>query len=189
MDPHYDIELLWDTIPQHEDLRQLVRDYRAEIRGAKLAVDDPNTAAPDAVPGVAATARYVGTAACLDCHPQAAKVWQSSAHAHAFRSLVKPGADADPHCVGCHTIGFSKPGGYVRSMGETKLIDVGCESCHGPGSEHLDRYLHQKPTRFKFRPLGAGDCVSCHYGEFSRPFDWDSFWPPIAHGKEPEPSQ
>ena len=36
-----------------------------------------------------------------------------------------------------------------------------------------------------FRPLDAGDCKKCHYGEFSRPFDYEVFWPHIYHGKEP----
>ena len=35
-----------------------------------------------------------------------------------------------------------------------------------------------------FRPVGAGDCQKCHHGEFSRPFDYATFWPDIAHGKE-----
>jgi hypothetical protein len=26
--------------------------------------------------------------------------------------------------------------------------------------------------------------VKCHYGEFSRPFDWNEQWPLIKHGKE-----
>jgi hypothetical protein len=48
----------------------------------------------------------------------------------------------------------------------------------------VDRHLHGKPNRFEFRPLGPGDCTSCHHGEFSRPFDWEKFWPEIEHFKE-----
>jgi hypothetical protein len=186
LEPEYDIQLLWDHIPQHAELRAMVREYRTEIRHTRLAVDDPNTVDPDAIPGVATAARYVGSAACRECHPQAFQTWEKSPHARAFKSLVGPAADADPHCVGCHTIGFGKPGGYLRAYTDTKLTDVGCESCHGPASEHLDRYLHHRPNHFKFRPLGAGDCIACHYGEFSRPFDWQTFWPPMAHGREGE---
>ncbi len=68
-------------------------------------------------------------------------------------------------------------------MGSASLVDVGCESCHGPASEHIARYVDGKPSNFKFRPLGPGDCKTCHYGEFSRPFEWDKFWPGIGHGK------
>ncbi len=183
--PNYDIQLLWDTIPQHEELRAMVRDYRSEIRRTPLAIDDPNAVDPDAIPGVAVTARYVGSTTCVKCHAQAYEIWQKSGHSRAFETLVKTESDADPHCISCHTTGFGRPSGYRRPLGGESLVDVSCESCHGPASEHLARYQDGKPTSFKFRPLGPGDCISCHYGEFSRPFEWDVFWPGIAHGKEP----
>jgi hypothetical protein len=34
------------------------------------------------------------------------------------------------------------------------------------------------------RALGAGDCLKCHHGEFSRPFVWEQFWPVVQHGKD-----
>lgn len=184
LDPSYQIEMLWDNIPQAEEFLALGRGYRDEIRKTPLAVDDPNTADPDAIPGVKPSATFVGSASCQSCHPKSHETWSKSGHAHAFQTLVDKGSDADPHCVKCHTVGFGQPGGYRRPMGSSSLTDVGCESCHGPASEHLDRHLHGKPTNFKFRPLGPGDCKSCHYGEFSRPLDWDTFWPGISHGKE-----
>jgi hypothetical protein len=182
-DPAYDIQLLWDEIPQHEDLLGMVREYRTEIRNTPLAIDDPDAKDPNAIPGVTTEATYVGSAACKTCHAGAHEVWEKSGHAHAFETLVKSGSDADPHCISCHTVGFGKPSGYRRPMGSGSLVDVGCESCHGPASEHIARYVHGKPSTFKFRPLGPGDCKSCHYGEFSRPFEWDEFWPGIEHGK------
>jgi len=98
--------------------------------------------------------------------------------------LLRKGADADPKCIGCHTIGFGTPSGYRRDFGASKLVDVGCESCHGPGSLHVRQQQGDATISFKFRPLGAGDCQKCHHGEFSRPFDLDTFWPIIAHGNE-----
>jgi hypothetical protein len=103
--------------------------------------------------------------------------------------LVAKKADADPKCIGCHTVGFATPSGYQRAFSGAKLTDVGCESCHGPGSLHVQEHKSAPPgtaapVNFKFRPLAAGDCQKCHYGEFSRPFDWDEFWPKIQHGKE-----
>ena len=62
--------------------------------------------------------------------------------------------------------------------------DVGCESCHGPGSEHVAQRHSGEKVLFKFRPLGEADCTTCHHGEFSRPFKWEYFWPAIKHGKE-----
>jgi len=184
VDPVYQIQLLQEEIPQNDELRALVRDFRSTIRNTPLAVDDPQAVDPDAIPGVTATATYVGSASCQGCHPQAHEIWQKSGHAHAFETLVKTGSDADPHCIKCHTVGFGRESGYRRPLGVDSLVDVGCESCHGPASEHLAKHVDGKPSAFKFRPLGPGDCKSCHYGEFSRPFVWKAFWPDIAHGKE-----
>ncbi len=184
VDPSYQIQLLEEEIPQDEELRALVRDFRSTIRDTPLAVDDPHAVDPDAIPGVSATATYVGSASCQGCHPQAHEIWQKSGHARAFETLVKSGSDADPQCIKCHTVGFGRESGYRRPLGVDSLVDVGCESCHGPASEHLAKHVEGKPSSFRFRPLGPGDCKSCHYGEFSRPFIWKEFWPGIAHGKE-----
>jgi cytochrome c554/c'-like protein len=180
-----EIRLLHDRIPQDASLRELMQSYREEIRHARLAVDDQNVLAADAVPGVRTVAGYVGTEKCLACHPNAAAVWKASAHAHAFATLIDRKADADPKCIGCHTTGFGIALGYRRELGATRLVDVGCESCHGPGSLHVRQRDGDRSVDFTFRPLATGDCARCHYGEFSRPFDWDQFWPVIKHGSEP----
>lgn len=185
-EPSFSIDMLWERIEQDEKILALIEQYLDEIRNTELAIDDPEALDPDSIPGVKPTAHYVGTASCRDCHPKAYQVWKNSGHAHAFETLVKKGSDADPHCIACHTVGFGKHSGYRRAMTDNRLLDVGCESCHGPASEHIARYKHGEANSFQFRPLGPGDCKSCHYGEFSRPFVWESFWPAIKHGKESE---
>ena len=181
-----EIRLLHDKIPQDAGFRQLMQDYRAEVRHTKLAVDDPNNLSADMVPGVRTAATYIGTDKCLACHPSAAKAWAASAHAHAFKTLIDRGADADPKCIGCHTIGFGSPSGYRREFGAARLVNAGCESCHGPGSLHVREEAGDASIHFTFRPLDAGDCKKCHYGEFSRPFNWNEFWPLVKHGNEPQ---
>ena len=182
-----EIRLLHDKIPQDAGFHRLMQDYRAEVRQARLAVDDPNNLSADMVPGVRTAATYVGTDQCLDCHPSAAAVWAKSAHAQAFKTLISRGADADPKCIGCHTVGFGSPSGYRREFGASRLVNAGCESCHGPGSLHVREEAGDASIHFTFRPLAAGDCQKCHYGEFSRPFDWTQFWPLVRHGNEPQP--
>jgi len=52
---------------------------------------------------------------------------------------LPPKYRSDPLCLACHITGYGKPGGYVASTPEEireDLLDVGCEACHGPGSEH-----------------------------------------------------
>ena len=180
-----EIRLLHDKIPQDRTFRQLAQDYRDEVHRTKLAVDDPSKAGADMVPGVRAAASYVGSQRCVECHKTTGALWAKSGHAEAFATLVDRKADADPKCVSCHTIGFGSVSGYRREFGAGKLVNVGCESCHGPGSLHVRRHDGDKTIDFAYRPLGAGDCQKCHFGEFSRPFDWDEFWPLIKHGKEP----
>ncbi len=148
-------------------------------------MDDPARALAGRVPGVRASTDFAGTETCLACHPSAAAAWQDSGHARAFDVLVARGADADPSCVGCHTVGFGAPGGYRREFADTRLTQVGCESCHGPGARHVEERRAGGPVTFQFRPLGPGDCQKCHHGEFSRPFDYEQFWPHVRHGKEP----
>lgn len=181
-----EIRLLHDKIPQDPSFREMMQSYREEVRHTRLAVDDPNNLSADMVPGVRTVATYVGTDKCLACHKTAAAAWTMSAHAHAFGTLIDRKADADPKCIGCHTVGFGEPSGYRREFGAGKLVDVGCESCHGPGSLHVREKAGDTSVNFTFRPLDAGDCQKCHHGEFSRPFVWDQFWPLIKHGKEPQ---
>lgn len=179
-----EIELLHDKIPQAPEFQKLAQQYRGEIRRTPLALDNPNLLQADAIPGVRTTANYVGSETCVKCHQTAGEIWEHSAHAHAFDALVQRGADADPNCISCHTIGFGTSSGYRREFTGQKLVNVGCESCHGPGSLHVRQKEGDASIAFMFRPLDAGDCRKCHFGEFSRPFDWNEFWPLIQHGKE-----
>jgi hypothetical protein len=180
----FDIVLLHDQMPQDQALRTENDAYRALVRQTKLMVDDVARTRPDEVPGVRPAAKYAGTESCATCHAGAAQKWHGTAHAQAFISLASHNSDADPTCIGCHTVGFGTATGYRREYAGKKLTDVGCESCHGPGSEHVAQRQSGEKILFKFRPLGEADCTACHHGEFSRPFKWEYFWPAIKHGKE-----
>jgi hypothetical protein len=181
-----DIVLVSDAIPEDAAIRALATAYRAEVRTARLAIDDPASLQGDTVPGVKAAATFVGSQACAGCHPGATQAWAATGHAHAFATLVEAGADADPHCIGCHTVGFGSASGYRREFKDTQLVDVGCESCHGPGSRHVAERAAGGEVLTHFRTLAGGDCRKCHHGEFSRPFDYEKFWPLVRHGKEPK---
>jgi len=186
---NFDIVFLSEEIAQDRALLAQTQAYRDEIRHARLDVDkvgEQGDRQGNAVPGIAPAASYVGSEKCATCHASAYKTWENTGHHRAFAALAARGSDADPSCIACHTVGFGTPSGYQRAYAGKKLAGVGCESCHGPGSEHVRQHQSGKEVLFKYRPLGAADCVSCHYGEFSRPFDWETFWPKIKHGKEPK---
>jgi len=180
-----DVMLVSDKIPESPEIRKLAGQYRDEVRRTKLSIDDPAHLQDDLVPGVKSAATYVGSQSCAVCHAGAARVWEATGHSHAFQALLGAGADADPNCIGCHTVGFGTPSGYRREFGQSWLTDVGCENCHGPGSVHVAQHQAGKEVTSHFRKLGPGDCQKCHHGEFSRPFEWKAFWPAISHTKEP----
>jgi hypothetical protein len=92
-------------------------------------------AAPDAKP---VTATYVGSSACVSCHAPAAAFWRATKHARALASLEAANRGKSAACVGCHVTGFGQPGGTADlEIATTRLRDVGCEACHGPGSAHV----------------------------------------------------
>ncbi|NNE92183.1 MAG: hypothetical protein HKN23_11095 [Verrucomicrobiales bacterium] len=190
IEPEGTVTLMEDLIEEDPVIRQFSTNYRDEVAKVILAIDNPEGDSADRVPGVKPPATYVGSEACAGCHPKAYEVWSKTGHAHAFDSLNYRDSKMDPSCVKCHVVGFGEPGGYLRSMAEErKLINVGCESCHGPGSEHVKVRSTASPGEevlLKMRPVGSGQCTQCHYGEFSRPFNWEEFWPHIQHFKESE---
>ena len=179
-----EVQLVHDQVAEEMAIAELAKNYRDQIRKVRLDVDDPSKSGDDFIPGIRATATFAGSESCANCHPGADHAWRETGHARAFSTLVKNGADADPNCIACHTVGFGTPGGYRREFAGTKLTDVGCESCHGPGSRHVTSRLAGDAEAGRMRPLGTGDCQRCHHGEFSRPFEWKEFWPLVKHGKE-----
>ena len=116
---------------------------------------------------------YVGNAICGGCHPAAQSSWEKSAHAHAIDTLTKERRAHDPSCLRCHTTGFLHPGSTLTP----ETANVGCESCHGPASGHIQRPLND----YGKLPASGAACVACHTLDNSPDFIWEDYWPPIAH--------
>lgn len=119
---------------------------------------------------------YSGNDVCGVCHEQELATWQFTAHATAFDTLVTHGADRRTDCIGCHVVGFEKPGGYDFTRRPTQLENVGCESCHGRGGPHLSPDF-VKAGRYETV------CASCHNPTHSLGFDYATFHPRISHTK------
>jgi predicted CXXCH cytochrome family protein len=63
-----------------------------------------------------------------------------------------------PTCDGCHSVNYD-----VRTKSVTEW-NVGCERCHGPGSEHVARPSRaniQNPARMDY-VRGNDTCIQCH---------------------------
>jgi peroxiredoxin len=85
-------------------------------------------------------ASFVGSNACGSCHTAEFETWGTSPHAHALASLVGQKQSNDAACLLCHTTGYGRDGGLSEGADANThpdLARVGCESCHGPGSDHI----------------------------------------------------
>jgi peroxiredoxin len=86
------------------------------------------------------SAPFVGSAACRDCHGAEYETWSAQPHARALASLAAKGESANAECLGCHTTGYEAEGGFPAGGSadlHPGLVGVGCESCHGPGGDHV----------------------------------------------------
>jgi hypothetical protein len=160
--------------PESEIIRTYMSWYRERVITEEiLAGMVEKLDAPDGAP-------YIAQESCILCHEEAYRVWAESTHAHAYETLVKAEREYDPECLSCHTVGFGYKTGF-RSVEETPaLLDVGCESCHGPCSDHVAT-AGRAPT-----PLTI-DCTTCHNMEHSTEFLEEEYWPEIECLPDGEP--
>jgi hypothetical protein len=148
--------------------------------------------------------KFVGSAACADCHTKAAAVWEKTTHSHAYETLANldPARSFDAECLSCHVVGWRPQAfdrftsGFVSHEATKHLIGVGCENCHGPGSAHVDVELENvkvdAATRTKLRQEmvlklehAERACHECHDLDNSPAFDFKTYWPKIEHpGKD-----
>ena len=117
-------------------------------------------------------AGYVGSLACRSCHEIEHDWWAATKHGRAYATLVDRHKEFNLSCVGCHVTGYMDPGGStVTHLGsEGVLKDVGCESCHGPGSLHS-----QDPEVGVTLDPPQGVCIECHNPEHSDTFNYTSY--------------
>jgi hypothetical protein len=152
-----------------------------------------------AVPGVAPT--FVGTEKCKKCHESAYDIWKDSKHAHAYETLEKAKGPSlrqhDAECIACHVVGFGYETGYTNAERTPHLKDVGCESCHGPGSEHVKNSRDEKwypllnPWKPKENETAAEKdlrqlridkfCQSCHDLDNDVKYSFKKRWPDVDH--------
>ena len=123
-----------------------------------------------------AASDYVGSEACLACHKESHAVWAQSGHARAWAALTATNDHKDPECVGCHVVGWGVAGGFDPVA--LTPVDVQCETCHGPGGDHI-RIMKPTPAG----KLGERFCIKCHDLENSPKFEFETYWPKIAHSK------
>ncbi len=76
----------------------------------------------------------LGDAVCAECHKKETKSFQKDAHASAMKTLKARGSQQDVNCVSCHATAKNTP---APTAADYYGGGVGCESCHGPGEQHV----------------------------------------------------
>jgi hypothetical protein len=126
---------------------------------------------------------YTGSESCKGCHEHEDEYekWSQKAHAHAYATLERVGSQFDPECVTCHVVGMEYESGFVSEQKSSHMKNVGCENCHGPGSEHIRTKGDTALTEPK------SGCTDCHTPEHSGEYagNEDYFLEKIVHWREP----
>jgi hypothetical protein len=164
-----------EDLPKDPELIGLYRMYQEIVRGERLL--EGHLKVP--LPG---TLEYISSAECQECHEQEFGIWHTKGHAHALATLEAVGSDHDPECVLCHVVGLDYDTGFISGEETPELRDVGCEVCHGPGSEHAR-------TEGKLKmPEPKWDCLKCHTPEHSGGFAGheEEYQEKIRHWQEPK---
>ncbi|HEU4699760.1 MAG TPA: cytochrome c3 family protein [Gemmatimonadales bacterium] len=109
---------------------------------------------------------------CGGCHVAHQRDWKGTPHAGAYKTLTDLGSEAQPFCFNCHTVnGRGNKSDSTAKVGwnqvqDSSYHDVQCESCHGPGFQHV-----QSPDTPGNVPLAhvsmddsSASCAACHSG-------------------------
>ena len=156
---------LTQEVSESEPIRQLLTDFYQ------------STAAENSTQGVVLFAEqlleqqpengYTSATACQRCHEQEYLQWSATRHAFAYETLLKKERYFDAGCVSCHTTGFGYATGFQIGDSDSTLKGVQCETCHGPGKQHVGN-----PKKSNIRS-GADTslCLQCHDTKHSPGFD------------------
>ncbi len=127
---------------------------------------------------------------CGNCHAGHQAAWSTTHHSEAFATLVSSG-HATAACYSCHTVNqngnaITTPAGWNVTP-DSGYKDVQCESCHGPGTEHVKKtetVANWPLARLSLSTAGAS-CAACHTGVHT-PFAEQ--WASSGHAKLESPA-
>ena len=155
-------------------------DCAPKVQAAKLAYDKAvgahNLAAAKgetAPPVSKGQAGYAGVEECSYCHADQVAFWKTTSHARAWETLTSREKQFNRECIGCHVTGWQKPGGSVLGDHD-ELMNVQCETCHGPGSLHVDADGKRTDT-LVLVPERNLCYLACHTPEHSDTFEFEAY--------------
>jgi len=152
-----------------------------------------------ATAAMAQTPTYIGAAKCAMCHKseksgQAFPKWDASKHSKSLAALSSPeAADAakalgvanpttDAKCLKCHAP-------LAEKAAELKAEGVGCEVCHGAGSEYKSMAVMKDKAEAVKKGLKLyanadaikAHCLTCHENAHNKAFDFAAAWEKVKH--------
>ena len=154
---HYTAELaLTGDVAESKSVRQLLTDFYRDA-AAESPAQDARLFAEQLLEQQPKNG-YVSATACQRCHEQEYLQWSATRHAFAYETLLKKERYFDAGCVSCHTTGFGYSTGFQIGDSDSTLKGVQCETCHGPGKQHVGN-----PKKSNIRS-GADTslCLQCH---------------------------
>jgi len=169
--------MLGPEVGEKPEIAALVKDFEDKFN-EKMRKVQMEAAAKQAAKQAAETPdRFVGTEVCQRCHTAEFAQWETTKHSKAWETLVEAKKDANTDCIPCHVVGYKKPGGYQgQGAGtvEAKMVDVGCENCHGMGTQH--EAFASNPKK-----VGEATCLVCHTPDNSDGFNYATYLPHVIH--------
>lgn len=170
-----------EAVPGDPGVEHLKTTYRM-----LLEYYDARSVVADSLPS---EGQYVGAQSCMPCHAEAFEIWNGTRHAHAWQTLLDDqrggiSAAVDPRCVKCHTSGYGRVDGFgsakhpeaERWSASSALVNVSCETCHGPGAAHAS-----SADKTKIERGGEYTCLRCHDAENDPAFRYAERWVAIDH--------
>jgi predicted CXXCH cytochrome family protein len=156
-------------IGEEKDIAAMGGAFKAEVAAMNQQAFFKGQPKQSGSPGGAA---YAGGDRCVQCHVPQYENWKVTPHARAYQTLVQKGSQYAVECLVCHTTGYGEPGGYSPLQKErTAMINVQCESCHGPAGSH------EGSKSGVVRNGGPQICTGCHTEKNSPRFDYDAYLP------------
>ncbi len=155
----------------------LVSQYEAMVEQLGLQAEDPPLQDFPAERNISIT--YAGAQECRECHEEQYKQWEETKHAQAFNTLLDQNRHWVPQLQKRYVTGFGSDTGFQSFPKSEYFLHVQCETCHGPGMEHVEG-MGTAPIR---RGEDQSMCVQCHTSEFTPKFEemFDLYYKQIQH--------
>lgn len=170
---HHEVISLPSSVPDSPRLEAWYGEYTAKIKEAYAQMVALRKAQEHG------QTPFAGENTCKNCHSAAYEKWHQSRHARAFPSLEDVNKSFDPNCIQCHSVGFKQAGGFIDLELTPQLSSVQCESCHGAARDHAASAGAKRTGNAGMAPSQM--CAQCHTEPHSPSFNFEKYWPRIAH--------